>query len=78
MLTTLRLDNNIIDRIINLNHLKQLTWLDLSFNNIREIEGLEVSAWYRHARECVTMETFAGHVLPSFLEVPGNLVSQRA
>eukprot|EP00435_Cladocopium_sp_Y103_P017007 s4054_g4.t1 len=27
-------------RIANLGHLKQLTWLDLSFNNIREIEGL--------------------------------------
>merc|ERR1711904_186758 len=40
-LTTLRLDNNIIDKMENLGHLKTLTWLDLSFNNIKEIEGLE-------------------------------------
>lgn len=39
-LLTLRLDNNIIDKVSNLGHLRQLTWLDLSFNN-REIEGLD-------------------------------------
>merc|ERR1719473_2613262 len=40
-LTTLRLDNNIIETMENLWHLKTLTWLDLSFNNISKIEGLD-------------------------------------
>ena len=40
-LTTLCLDNNVIDKIGNISHLVNLRWLDLSFNNIRKIEGLE-------------------------------------
>ncbi|GMH65742.1 hypothetical protein TrRE_jg4963 [Triparma retinervis] len=39
-LTTLCLDNNVLDSICNISHLTQLKWLDLSFNNITEIEGL--------------------------------------
>ena len=35
------LDNNFIEEIVNLEHLKSLRWLDLSFNKIREIKGLE-------------------------------------
>jgi hypothetical protein len=35
------LDNNIIEEIVNLEHLVNLQWLDLSFNNINEIHGLE-------------------------------------
>ena len=34
------LDNNIIEEIVNLEHLVNLQWLDLSFNNISEIKGL--------------------------------------
>ena len=33
-LTKLQLDNNIIEKIENLSHLKSLESLDLSFNNI--------------------------------------------
>ena len=40
-LHTLCLDNNVISRIENLGHLTNLIWLDLSFNNITKIEGLE-------------------------------------
>ncbi|KAI9357346.1 hypothetical protein DFJ73DRAFT_821505 [Zopfochytrium polystomum] len=40
-LTKLQLDNNIIERIENINFLKNLQWLDLSFNNITTIEGLD-------------------------------------
>jgi len=40
-LTTLCLDNNVIEEIDNISHLVHLTWLDLSFNNIRKISGLE-------------------------------------
>ena len=40
-LTTLCLDNNVLDSICNISHLTQLKWLDLSFNNITVIEGLE-------------------------------------
>jgi len=39
-LTKLQLDNNVISKIENLDHLVHLTWLDLSFNNITKIEGL--------------------------------------
>jgi hypothetical protein len=35
------LDNNIVEEIVNLEHLVNLQWLDLSFNNISEIKGLE-------------------------------------
>ena len=37
----LRLDNNMIMKIENLGKLKNTKWLDLSFNYISEIEGLE-------------------------------------
>ena len=40
-LTTLCLDNNVLDKIGCISHLVNLKWLDLSFNNIRKIEGLE-------------------------------------
>jgi Leucine-rich repeat (LRR) protein len=40
-LTKLQLDNNIITKIKGLNTLKHLKWLDLSFNLIEKIEGLE-------------------------------------
>ncbi|GMI29507.1 hypothetical protein TeGR_g3958 [Tetraparma gracilis] len=40
-LTTLCLDNNVIDKIGQITHLTNLKWLDLSFNNISVIEGLE-------------------------------------
>lgn len=40
-ITTLYLDNNIIEEIVNLSHLVNLEWLDLSFNNIRAVTGLE-------------------------------------
>ena len=40
-LTTLCLDNNVLDKICNIDHLVNLKWLDLSFNNISVIEGLE-------------------------------------
>lgn len=40
-LTKLQLDNNIIRKIENLDHLVNLRWLDLSFNNITKIEGLD-------------------------------------
>merc|ERR1719331_2689134 len=36
-LTTLCLDNNIIEDIVNLSHLINVQWLDLSFNNISVI-----------------------------------------
>lgn len=39
-LESLRLDNNLIDKIENLDHLKNLKSLDLSFNCIKHIEGL--------------------------------------
>ena len=39
-LTKLCLDNNTIEVIANLDHLKNLRWLDLSFNKIAKIEGL--------------------------------------
>jgi Leucine-rich repeat (LRR) protein len=35
-----QLDNNIIEKIENLDTLTNLTWLDLSFNNIAVIEGM--------------------------------------
>lgn len=37
----LQLDNNIIVQIKGLDHLVNLRWLDLSFNLIEKIEGLE-------------------------------------
>ena len=37
----LQLDNNIIEKIENISHLTNLEWLDLSFNNISRIEGLD-------------------------------------
>lgn len=40
-LTKLQLDNNLIEKIENIDHLIHLEWLDLSFNNIEKIEGLE-------------------------------------
>ncbi len=40
-LTTLCVDNNVLDSICNISHLVNLKWLDLSFNNISKIEGLE-------------------------------------
>ncbi|CAK8990116.1 Dynein regulatory complex subunit 3 (Flagellar-associated protein 134) [Durusdinium trenchii] len=40
-LTTLCLDNNVIEEVENLGHLVNLVWLDLSFNNISKIQGLE-------------------------------------
>jgi hypothetical protein len=40
-LTTLCLDNNVIDKICNISHLVHLKWLDLSFNSIKKIEGLD-------------------------------------
>eukprot|EP00960_Hanusia_phi_P049833 759816-Hanusia_phi.AAC.5 len=40
-LVKLQLDNNIIEKIENISHLTNLEWLDLSFNNIGTIEGLE-------------------------------------
>lgn len=40
-LTKLCLDNNCIDTIVSLGHLKKLKWLDLSFNKIQKIQGLE-------------------------------------
>jgi hypothetical protein len=40
-ITKLQLDNNIIEKIENLDHLVNLRWLDLSFNNITRIENLE-------------------------------------
>ena len=40
-LEKLCLDNNLLEEIINLGHLKCLKWLDLSFNKIRKIQGLE-------------------------------------
>jgi hypothetical protein len=41
-LTTLKLDNNHIQKIEGLSSLVNLEWLDLSFNNIEKIEGLEM------------------------------------
>jgi Leucine-rich repeat (LRR) protein len=35
------MDNNIICKIQNLDHLVNLNWLDLSFNLIEQIEGLD-------------------------------------
>ena len=40
-LKILYLQNNIISKIENLNHLKELTYLNLALNNIQAIEGLE-------------------------------------
>ncbi len=40
-LTRLFLDNNFIERIGGLDQLFHLTWLDLSFNRIKKVEGLE-------------------------------------
>ena len=40
-LEKLCLDNNFIEEIVNLSHLKCLKWLDLSFNKIRRIQGLD-------------------------------------
>lgn len=40
-LTKLQLDNNIIYKIQNLDHLVHLTWLDLSFNQIEKVENLD-------------------------------------
>ena len=40
-LQKLQLDNNIICKIQNLDHLTELRWLDLSFNLIEKIEGLD-------------------------------------
>lgn len=40
-LEKLQLDNNIIEKIENLDHLVNLKWLDLSFNRITKIEGLD-------------------------------------
>ena len=40
-LTKLCLDNNSIEEIRGIGHLKTLRWLDLSFNRIRKIQGLE-------------------------------------
>ena len=40
-LEKLCLDNNLLEEITNLSHLKCLKWLDLSFNKIRRIQGLE-------------------------------------
>ncbi len=40
-LIKLQLDNNLIERITNLDHLVNLQWLDLSFNRITVIEGLD-------------------------------------
>eukprot|EP01084_Bolivina_argentea_P320519 556137_1 len=40
-LRKLRLDNNLIETIENLDSLINLEWLDLSFNNISKIEGLD-------------------------------------
>lgn len=37
----MQLDNNIITKIEGLHGLVNLTWLDLSFNMISTIEGLE-------------------------------------
>lgn len=39
-LLKLCLDNNAIEEICNLEHLRKLRWLDLSFNKIRKIQGL--------------------------------------
>lgn len=39
-LTKLCLDNNSIEEITNIGHIKTLRWLDLSFNKIRKIQGL--------------------------------------
>mmetsp|Transcript_55839 Transcript_55839/g.132503 ORF Transcript_55839/g.132503 Transcript_55839/m.132503 type:complete len:528 (+) Transcript_55839:265-1848(+) len=39
-LVKLQLDNNIIEKIENIDHLVNLEWLDLSFNNIQHIQGL--------------------------------------
>ena len=41
MLTELKLDNNCIERIENIGHLTGLTSLDLSFNAIEVLEGLQ-------------------------------------
>lgn len=38
-----QLDNNIIEKMENLDHLTNLTWLDLSFNNIAVIEGVQIA-----------------------------------
>ena len=43
-LVKLELDNNIIERIENIGHLTSLETLDLSFNNISRISGLEADA----------------------------------
>ena len=40
-LEKLCLDNNFIEEIVNLSHLKCLKWLDLSFNKIRRVQGLD-------------------------------------
>ena len=40
-LVKLCLDNNYIEEITNLSHLTSLRWLDLSFNKIRKIQGLD-------------------------------------
>ena len=40
-LQKLCLDNNLITEIVGLDHLTQLRWLDLSFNKIEVIKGLD-------------------------------------
>lgn len=48
-LTRLCLDNNFITKIENLDHLVNLTWLDLSFNSITKIQ---VKESYSHTYTC--------------------------
>lgn len=42
-LTKLCLDNNAIEDIMNLDFLRKLRWLDLSFNKIKKIQGFYLS-----------------------------------
>jgi Leucine-rich repeat (LRR) protein len=47
-LVKLYLDNNVIVKIENLDHLTHLEWLDLSFNNIEQVRSLALPPPPRH------------------------------
>ena len=78
-LTKLQLDNNVISKIENLDHLVNLMWLDLSFNNITKIEGLDkltkltdLSLYNNSISVIEGMETFMSSL--TVLSLGNNLV----
>jgi protein TilB len=55
----LYLQNNIIPRIENLVHLKELEYLNLALNNIKKIEGLQNCEFlYKVGSRCLLMTIF--------------------